>query len=148
MASLYTWLLFLHLLAVGAFLFAHGISGGASLAVQGPVSGYTRTLLTLSQRSAMVSSPALLLILITGIWMTFAGHWSSRLWPWVAIVVLVAVSGLMFWVARAYYLARDAAGGPDEALAALLVHTRPRLALWVGVPALVLLFGLMVFKPF
>ena len=118
----------------GAFLFAHGVSGGASLALRAPVSGYTRTLLTLSQRSAMVSSPALVLILITGIWLTFAGHWSSRVWPWAALVVLVAVTAVMVCIARSYYVARDAMGGPDDALAARLSHARPGLALWIGVP--------------
>lgn len=148
MASLYAWLSFIHVLAVGTFLFAHGVSGTASLVLRGPISGSTRALLSLSQRSAQASSPAILVIVITGIWMTFAGHWSSRLWPWAALVLLVAVTGVMFWIARPYYMAREAMGGPDEALEARLAQTRPRLALWIGAPALVLLFGLMIFKPF
>jgi hypothetical protein len=54
----------------------------------------------------------------------------------------------MFYIARPYYRARDAARGPDDALARLLSMTRPLLALWIGVVALALLLWLMVFKPF
>ena len=50
MPTLYTWLFFVHVLAVGTFLFAHGVSGGASFLLRGPVSQQTRSLLRLSQR--------------------------------------------------------------------------------------------------
>jgi hypothetical protein len=146
--SLYSSLVFFHIAGLMAFLFGHGVSGGASLALRGPVSGSTRSLLRLSQRSAMVSNPALLVTLITGIWMTFAGHWSSMVWPWASLVILVVVGAAMFYIARPYYRARDAARGPDDALARLLSMTRPLLALWMGVVALALLLWLMVFKPF
>ncbi|OLB88340.1 MAG: hypothetical protein AUI15_27960 [Actinobacteria bacterium 13_2_20CM_2_66_6] len=146
--TLYAWLNFLHLAGLAAFLFAHGISGGASLALRGPVSGYSRSLLRLSQRSGLVSNPALLVVLITGIWMTFAAQWWSRGWPWASLAVLFAVLGVMFYVARPYYMARDAVGGPDDALAERLHHTRPMLAVWAGAIGLIALVALMVFKPF
>src|SRR5439155_11735123 len=82
MTNLYAWLMFLHLFGLGTFLFAHGVSGGASLLLRNPVSGQTRSLLRLSQQSSFVSNPAILVVLVTGIWMTFAGHWSGRVWPW------------------------------------------------------------------
>ena len=148
MTSLYVWLKFVHLSFVFVFLFAHGISGGASLALRGAVAGSTRSLLTLSQRSAQAGTPALLVILITGIWMTFAGHWSGMVWPWLALGVLLAVSGAMVYVSRPYYLAREALAGSDDALAQQLSRTRPMLAVWVGVIGLVVLLFLMVFKPF
>ena len=94
------------------------------------------------------SNPAILVVLVTGIWMTFAGHWSGRVWPWTSLALVVLVFALMVYVARPYYMARDAMSGPDEALAARLAQTKPRLALWIGVIGLVMLFGLMVFKPF
>lgn len=148
MANLYVWLKFIHLLSLGAFLFAHGVSGGASFLLRGPVTGGTRTLLRVSQVSSFVSNPAIILVLITGIWMTFAGHWSSFIWPWLALGVLIATFGAMVFVARPYYMARDASKGSDEELATKLTQTRPELAGGVGVIALVILFFLMVFKPF
>ena len=148
MANPYSWLLFVHVLSVGAFLFAHGVSGGASFLLRSPVSQSTRSLLRTSQRASFVSNPALLLILVTGIWMTFAGHWAHSVWPWAALAVLILSLAVMGFVARPYYLARDAGSGLDDALAARLAQTKPVLAAGVGIVALVILFGLMVFKPF
>jgi uncharacterized membrane protein len=144
----YSWLLFVHVLSVGAFLFAHGVAGGASFLLRGPVSASTRSVLRVSQRSSLVANPALVLLIITGIWMTFAGHWSGRAWPWVALGLLIVVLAVMTFVSLPYYKARDAAEGPDDALAASLARTQPLLAASVGTVGLVLLFGLMVFKPF
>jgi uncharacterized membrane protein len=145
---LYSWLLFIHVLSLGVFLFTHGVAGGASFLLRGPVTGSTRTLLRVSQMSGMVANPAIILVLITGIWMTFAGHWQVKLWPWLAVAILIATFGAMVFAARPYYMARDAAKGSDEEVAAKLSRTRPELAAAVGVVALVVLFGLMVFKPF
>lgn len=96
----------------------------------------------------MISTPALLVILITGVWMTFAGHWSSNVWPWTALAVLLVVTGTMFDIARPYYLARDAINGSDDVLAQRLSATRPMLAVWVGAIGPLMLLVLMVFKPF
>jgi uncharacterized membrane protein len=144
----YSWLLYIHVLSVGAFLFAHGVSGGASLLLRRPVSPMTRPLLVVSQRAAIVADPAILLVLITGVWMTIAGHLGGRVWPWLSLGILLVTFGAMMFVARPYYMAREAAKGPDEELAAKLSRTRPELAAAIGVVALVILFGLMVFKPF
>ena len=146
--TLYVWLRFFHLAGLALFLFGHGATGLASLALRGPVSTQTRMLLTLSQRSSYASTPALLVILITGIWMTFAGHWSTNVWPWAALVILLVVTGAMFYIARPYYLARDAINGPDDVLAEKLTATRPMLAVWIGAVGLLVLLVLMVFKPF
>jgi len=148
MANLYVWLKFIHLLSVGAFLFVHGITGGVSFLLRGPVSGSTRSLLRLSQISGQASQPAILLVLITGVWMTFAGHWASYVWPWLALGVLIASFGIMVFIARPYYMARDAAKGADDEVAAKLKLTRPDLAAGVGVISLVIIFALMTFKPF
>ena len=148
MANLYVWLKFIHLLSVGAFLFVHGITGGVSFLLRGPVTGTTRSLLRLSQISGQASQPAILLVLITGIWMAFAGHWQSQVWPWLALGVLIATFGVMVFFARPYYMARDAAKGADEQVAGKLALTRPDLAAAVGVIALVIIFALMTFKPF
>ncbi len=145
---LYFWLLFVHVLSVGTFLFAHGVSGGASFMLRGPVTGTTRTLLTYSQRAGVVSNPAILLVIVTGVWMTIAGHFASTVWPWLALGILIVTFAAMVFIARPYYMARDAAKGSNEEVATRLSRTRPELAAAIGVIALVILFGLMVFKPF
>ena len=146
--SLYVWLRFLHIFGVAVFLFAHGVSGGAAFALRGPVSGHSRALLRLSERSSIFANAGLVLILATGIWMAFAGSWWGRVWPWAAVVVLLAVAAFMGFIANPYRYARGAAAGPDDALAEHLRRTRPMLALWVGAIGLVVLLVLMIFKPF
>lgn len=148
MAVLYPWLKFIHLLSVGTFLFVHGITGGTSFLLRGAVTPTTRILLRASRVTGQASYPLVLLILITGVWMTFAGSFGHMVWPWAALVILVLTLGVMGAIARPYYLAREAAGGPDDALGARLASTRPQLAAAVGVVALVIIFALMVFKPF
>lgn len=148
MAGLYTWLKFIHILSVGTFLFVHGITGGTSFLLRGSITPTTRILLGASRVTGQASYPLVLLILITGVWMTFAGSFGHMVWPWAALVILVLTLGVMGAIARPYYLAREAAGGPDDALAAKLANTRPQLAAAVGVVALLLILALMVFKPF
>jgi uncharacterized membrane protein len=145
---LYTWLLYIHVLSVGAFLFVHGINGGASFLLRGSVTPLTRPLLMFSQRAGYASNPAILLVLITGVWMTFAGHWATRVWPWAAVAVLILTFAAMVFIARPYYQARDAAKGSDGELASRIARTRPDIGAGVGLVALLILFGLMVFKPF
>ena len=146
--SLYAWLRFLHLLGLAAFLISHGVSAGASLALRGPVSPASRGLLRLSQRSSSVAMPALVLMVITGVWMGFAGHWWGKGWIWASIAVFVALSAAMGFIARAYYMARDASGESDEVLSERLGRARPIAAIWIGTVGLLALLFLMVFKPF
>src|SRR5256885_14440771 len=148
MPRLYTWLLFIHVLAVATFLFAHGVSGGASLLLRGQVSDQTRSLLRLSQQSSFLSNPAILVVIITGIWMTFAGPWSGKVWPWASLALLIVVFAAMVFVARPYYMARDAVKESDEAVATRPAGARPLLGGWGGGPGLGVLFGLIVFKTF
>src|SRR5256885_14669485 len=100
--SLYLWLRFLHVFGVAAFLFAHGVSGGAAFALRGPVSGHSRTLLRLSERSSIFANAGLALILATGIWMAFVGSWWGRVWPWAAGVVLLPVAAFLGFLTDAY----------------------------------------------
>jgi putative membrane protein len=146
--NLYVWLKFFHLFALAVFLFVHGVSGGASLALRAPVSTESRRLLKLSQRSGIIANPSLLVVIVTGVWMAFAGHWWGQGWLWASLVVLVALLGAMGFIARPYYMARDAAEQPDDVLWDRLRHTRPLAAIWIGGLGLAVLVFLMVFKPF
>jgi uncharacterized membrane protein len=146
--NLYVWLRFFHLLGLAVFLFAHGVSGGASLALRAPVSPDSRRILRLSQRSGIIANPSLLVVIVTGVWMAFAGHWWGQGWLWASVVVLVALLGAMGFIARPYYMARDAAEQPDAVLSDRLRDTRPLAAIWIGGLGLAGLIFLMMFKPF
>lgn len=148
MTNLYVWLRFFHLFGLAAFLFAHGVSGGASLALREPVSPESRNLLRLSQRMSLISNPSLLVVIVTGVWMTFAAHWWGQGWLWASLVVLVVLLGAMGFIARPYYMARDAADQTDDVLTDRLSRTRPLAAVWIGALGLSVLIFLMVFKPF
>jgi hypothetical protein len=116
--------------------------------LRGSVSAESRKPLKLGQTSNFVSNPSLIVIIVTGVWMAFAGHWWGHVWPWASVVVLVAVIAAMFYIARPYYQAREAASQSDDALAQPLGRTRPVAALWIGGAAIVILVFLMVLKPF
>lgn len=147
MTSLYIWLRFLHLTGLGAFLFGHGISAGCSLALRGRLSSaLARAYLGLSRWSYRITYPGLLLLLVTGVWMGFAGHWWASGWIWAAIVVLVAVSVAMGVLSVPYNRARDAMD--DVVLERELARSRPGLISWVGAVGLLLVVLLMVVKPF
>jgi uncharacterized membrane protein len=149
MASLYVWLRFIHLVGVGAFLFGHGISGGASLALRArPAAEVSRALLQLSIWSYRISYPGLILVIATGVWMGFAGSWWGRGWIWASIAVLVVLFGLMSFVSVPYHRARDSAKEDESALVQRLDRTRPLMAVWIGAIGILALFFLMVFKPF
>lgn len=146
--TLYTWLKFFHIVGLALFLFGHGITGGLSFAVRGAVTGSTRRLLQLSQRSAALFYPGLLIIIVTGVWMAFLGSWWRSGWVWAAIVILVLAVVGMGALSRPYYKAREAAAKSDQDVAVALDQARPGALAWIGAVALLLLVGLMVLKPF
>ena len=150
MTNLYLWLKFLHIAGLGVFLLAHGVSAGSSLMLRRASTDAVRApLLRASIQSAVVFYPALLVIVVTGVWMGFEGHlWGSR-WMWAGIVTLVAVFVIMSAMSVPYHKARDAANArPPADLEPQLKRARPVELAVVGAIGLVILFFLMVFKPF
>ena len=145
--TLYAWLKLFHLLGLVLFLFGHGMTAGLSFAMHGQLSQQTRQLLVLSQRSAALYYPGLLVVVVTGVWMGFIGSWWSQKWIWAAIAVLVLSIGAMGALSRPYYKAREAAQKSDADTAKALREARPGLLAWIGAFALLLLVGLMVLKP-
>ncbi len=148
MSNLYSWLRFLHLLGLVAFLVSHGVTAGAALAVRGPVAQSSRGLLRLSNLSGLVAFPALALLIVTGVWMAFAAHLWGKGWIWASIAVFVAVVMGMGFIANGYRAARAAGNESDEVLGDRLRRTRPMAAVWIGSAGLLVLLYLMVFKPF
>jgi hypothetical protein len=150
MANLYLWLKFLHIAGLGVFLLAHGVSAGTSLMLRRASSDAVRVpLLRASIQSAVAFYPALLVIVVTGVWMGFEGHWWRSGWIWAGIVTLVAVIVIMSAMGVPYHKARDAANAkPPTDLEPVLKRARPIELAAVGAIGLVILFYLMVFKPF
>ena len=150
MASLYLWLKFVHIAGIGAFLLGHGVSAGTSLVLRRASSDAVRTaLLRVSIQSAAIFYPALLVIVVTGVWMGFAGSWWRTGWIWAGIATLVAVIVAMSAMSVPYHKARDAANAtPPADPEPMLKRARPLELAAVGTIGLLILFFLMVFKPF
>ena len=147
MADLYFWLKFGHLAGLAVFLLGHGISAGCSYGLRDrPPAAAARALLRLSQWSYRVTYPGLLLLIVTGVWMGFAGGWWGRGWIWAGIAVLVALFVGMGILSVPFHRARAAAD--DVALDEQLARARPHLISWIGALGLLGLIFLMVFKPF
>ena len=150
MASVYLWLKFFHIAGLGAFLVAHGVSAGSSLMLRRASSDAARAaLLRASIQSAAVFYPALLVIVGTGVWMGFVGSWWHTGWIWAGIGTLVVVIVIMSAMSVPYHKARDAANAkPPKDIEPALKPARPIELAVVGVIGLLILFFLMVFKPF
>ena len=158
---MYRWVVLLHLVSVGGFLMAHGVSAGASLQLRKERGEEpARTLVELSTASLYFSYAFLIAIIATGVLLGFLGGWWGRAWIWIALVVVVALIGAMGFLAGGYHRSRRALGigyfaasdptaQPDsQALQTSLGSARPMRLLVVGVGGLLILLWLMVFKPF
>jgi uncharacterized membrane protein len=161
----YLWLKFLHLIAIFTFLFAHGVSGGASLLLSRQRDLETRRLLLETSYKALeFSTPSLLVILVSGIALGFYGSWWGHGWIWTALVIFLVVSGVMTYFSFRHDDARKAAGlayrvftsakrrDPLPADPDLLERRIPRLRTRelavIGILSLVVIPWLMVLKPF
>ena len=119
MVSAYLFLKFVHVGAVFAFLFVHGISGGTSLLLKrqrDPAA--RRLLLETSYRAIEFSTPTLFAVILTGVALGFYGSWWGHGWIWAALVIVLSVSGVMSYFSFRFEGARKAAGLPFGWLAA------------------------------
>lgn len=153
---MYQWFVFIHLVGLVLFAFAHGASAFIAFRLPGAreralVASYLET----SKLATQTMYIGLILLLIGGAGAaTINGFWTQ---PWVlgSIVVLVVVIGLMYGLGTGYYatlrgqLADKDGAAPmsEEALAAYLDERRPRVLAGVGVLGLLLIIWLMVLKP-
>jgi hypothetical protein len=149
-SSLYLWLKFFHIVGIGGFLLGHGVAAGSSLMLRRASTDSVReALLRVSIQSAAIFYPALAVIVVTGVWMGFQGSWWRTGWIWAGIGTLVVVIVVMSAMSVPYHKARDAANAkPPTELEPVLKRARPIELAVIGTIGLLILFFLMVFKPF
>ncbi len=162
---MYLVMVFLHILAVFAFLMAHGVSVAVAFALKRERNlERIRTLLNLSGSSIGVVHISLLIVLVLGVVMGFMGSWWGHGWIWVSLGLLIAMYVYMGLAGSGFYgKVRKAVGQeymegtkmhqPDEpatqeVIDALLNKANPALLAVVGYAAIILLTWLMKFKPF
>lgn len=111
MLSGYFWMKFIHVGAVFVFLLPHGASGAASLLLERRRDLLMRRfLLELSWKAQSISTPALFVVLLSGLGLGFWGGWWRYGWIWTALVMFLAVSAGMIYFSYRFDIARKAAG--------------------------------------
>lgn len=80
LASIYSWIVYHHILSILGFLAAHGVTIGTVFKPRRQNDPEeTKTLLNLSRESLRLAGAALITTLITGIALGFMGNWWSQL---------------------------------------------------------------------
>lgn len=162
---MYNWLVYIHVAGALGFMMAHGVSASVAFALRRERHPErVRALLELSANSYGLLYLSLLVILVSGVSVTFLGGFWNRGWIWVSLVLLIAISATMGALGGRYYgEARKAAGLPyhergkafpaqparsPEEVEAALAKANPILLAAIGFGGLLVIVWLMMFKPF
>ena len=165
---MYNWIVFIHVLGVFGFLFAHGAATAIAFKLRGEREvERMRALLDLSRSTRMAATVSLLVTLVAGIALGFMGGWWGHLWIWASLGLLVLIGVAMTFLGSRSFDGIRQLIQPDtslsgakkerlpapntsanEQLAALLAATHPMLLTLTGGGGLALILWLMMFKPF
>ncbi len=164
--NLYPWIKWLHILAVLLFFFSHGVSMAAAFFIAKEKNlDRLRAILDVSRWPLMPMSASLLLVMILGVILAFNAGYATHFFPWLALVLLLAMAVWMTMYGRAIYSPiRKALGQayvtgfgrgnpPAEPVSmdevqALIARSNPRLLTYVGLVFTLVIVFFMVFKPF
>jgi ABC-type dipeptide/oligopeptide/nickel transport system permease subunit len=161
----YPWVVLAHVVAVIVAFGAHGVSAFAMFRVKRETDRpRIAAVLDLSSTALIAAGIALIIALLLGLVAAIMGGHFSRLWPWVAIVIVVLVWLLMTpMAANPMTGIRAALGLPsrldkkgdpprqpasEAELAIAQARLQPELVAAIGVGAIVILVWLMEMKPF
>jgi hypothetical protein len=150
--SVYSWLVFVHLVGLVVFALAHGVSAVVAFRVRGERdANVVAAMLGLSQMAIGGLYVGLLLLGVGGLGAAWQGGLLTAPWVVASYVTLGVVLIVMAGVATPYYgkvreMAKDPAAG-DGRLTEALDTRRPEILLGVGAVGLLVLVWLMVLKP-
>src|SRR5215510_14234664 len=86
---LYQWIVYVHVLAVFAFLLAHGAATAITFKLRGERQiDRIRALLDLSASMAILGTVTWLVLIVAGIILGVMGNWWGHGWIWTALIVL------------------------------------------------------------
>ena len=154
----YRWIVYLHVFSAFVFIGVHGVSMTVLYAVRSDADRRrVEALMRFSARTVAPMYVSLALVVGTGLWMGFESTgWFTQTWYWSALVLLVVITALMWFVARPFGEKILAAcqirpsGVPrrsDEELADILGSKRTHVITAIGVVGLAVILVLMIFKP-
>lgn len=155
---MYRYWVVLHILALAAFLLAHGVSMFAMYRLRTLNLDRERIVdtITFSGSTTRPMYIALLVLFVSGAVAGYMGKWLDDWWIWISIAVLVATTVAMTLIAKPYFQRISAAcamrpsGVPrtsDEELGELVNSSRVHLITVIGVGGLAIIIWLMVTKP-
>jgi hypothetical protein len=162
----YSWVKFVHILAVLGFLAAHGVSVGVAFKLQGERDRErVAALLDLSRASLSAMYGALAVLVLAGVVGGVMGGWFTRvLWIWIGLALLIAIMVAMYYLGTSHFNElRKAAGLPyaigsrpqpavepvsEAELATLIAKGRPWTLAAIGFGGIAVIAFLMLFKPF
>jgi hypothetical protein len=152
---LYQWVVYVHILAVFAFLLAHGTATAITFKLRGERKlERIRALLDLSQSMSILGRVSLLVLLLAGIILGFMGKWWGHGWIWTALILLVLMSVAMSLLASRpllqarQLLAAHSTAEVDQQLSTLLAAPNPVVLSLIGGVGIAIILWLMRFKPF
>ncbi len=162
------WIVYAHVLGAFAFAAGHGVSATMAFRLRSErdpariAAILDLSLWSVSPTSLM--SIGFIVLFVSGIAAGFTGEYWGHLWIWIAIALLVVISGLMTPVGAGHYnkvraaigqkLPRDKSDTPPPAplppdqLEALLTASTPWLLVALGGIGFAAIVLLMMFKPF
>ena len=153
----YQWILLLHIVSVLALLGKHGTSMVVLYRIRAERDRKKIfDLISLSGETTIPMYVSIGAIVVTGILLGVKLKVFSHWWVWLAIVLLVAIVGLMTAIAKPYFKRVKAAcevrpsGVPrvsDEELGDILHSPSAHVITAIGVIGLVAILYLMVFQP-
>jgi plastocyanin len=151
------WWVFVHVVGVLAFMASHGVTMGVLFKLRTERDPKAvNDLLTLSASSTRWFYPSFGLLLLGGIGAGFALDVWGRVWIWVAIGILVAVTLAMYGMASPYYrkvrlVSRAMSEGSQavtpEQFDQVLAGSRPITISVIGIVGLLAILYLMIFQP-
>jgi len=162
----YSWMKFVHVLAVLGFLAAHGASISVAFKLRGEhESERIRALLDVSGAYLTVMYGSLGILVLAGIVAGVVGGWFTRsLWIWLALALLVGIMVAMYYLGTAHFNELRRAVGlpyaigsrrqpamepvPEAELAILVAKGRPWALSGIGLGGIAIIAFLMMFKPF
>ena len=162
----YSWVKFVHVLAVLGFLAAHGVSVSVAFKLRGERDRErVRALLDLSGAYISAMYASLGVLILAGVVAGLMGGWFTRsLWIWIAIVLLFAIMVAMYYLGTVHFSELRRAVGlpyaignrrqpagepvPEDELVALIAKGQPWALAAIGFGGITVIAFLMMFKPF
>jgi hypothetical protein len=162
----YSWVKFVHVLAVLGFLAAHGASISVAFKLRGERERERiRALVDVSGAYLATMYGSLGILVLAGIVAGVMGGWFTRsLWIWLALALLFGIMVAMYYLATSHFNELRKAVGlpyaigsrrqppmdpvPEAELAGLVSKGRPWTLAAIGFGGIAIIAFLMMFKPF